>query len=491
MRQSILVCYVALFAVLFSCGNVSDTTETSSVLSCPALDKCHVDGVYSTRTQQCSHPSKADGAPCASATACEGARLCENGVCSPGEAVVCPGTEGCNLATCDPNAGCAVVSLTGPCNPGMLPITLQGCTSGDYSAAVTLGNDQIFDMIIDSGSSTIAVAGSRCTNCNTITPRYSPGTTATNERVRATGAYGAASGWTGTVYNDMVTLGSDEANTLSIDFVSIEEQTTQSTDTDTMAMTTTFFTQSYCSGTATANTFQGIFGLANSRLNAPHTSNYLDALKATNTIADAFSTQFCDSGGNLWLGGYNPNALLAAPNYTPMDGASGYYTVELQDILFGDASLGLAASAYGAAVVDTGTSVVVVADAVMQALISVADSSTAFRSYFGPGFLGGNDCEAPADRPTKAQLDAALPTMTWVFQRADGTSFDVVMPATESYLTPQLLQSGVLGYCSGFLNGGSSSSPTTIIGNSAMHSQILIFDRANGQLGFAPQRGCP
>ncbi len=391
------------------------------------------------------------------------------------------------LAICDPNTGCAVATLTGPCSPGLAPIALDGCTSGDYTAEVTLGTGQVFSMIIDSGSSTIAVASSTCSNCNAITPLYTPSSTATNTHNQASAAYGAASGWTGTIYNDMLHLDGDISDSLSINFVAIEQQTLTSTG----GSTTSFFTSSYCSGTATDDTFQGILGLGNSALNASHTSNYLDVLKATNSVSDAFSAQFCDAGGNLWFGGYNPLALTAAPNYTPMDTASGYYKVDLQDILFGDTSLGLAASAYGAAVVDTGTSVVVVTSTVMQALSSLVNSSTAFRSYFGSNFLQGGICEAPADRPAKAQLDAALPAMTWVFKRADGSTFNVVMPATESYLTPQLLKNNVLGYCSGFIDGGGKTSTDTIIGNSAMHSQILIFDRENGQLGFAPQRGCP
>ena len=229
MRKSTSVCYVAFLLGLANCGTVDDSSSGATVLDCPALDACHDAGTYNASTKQCSHPSKADGTPCSVATACADAGVCQSGVCDAGEPVVCPGTQGCNLGVCDPNSGCAVVALTGPCTPGLQAIALSGCTSGDYTAEVTLGTDQIFDMIVDSGSSTIAVAGAACSNCNAITPLYTPGSTATNAHSRASGAYGAASGWNGAVYNDLLLLAGDTNSTLSIDFVSIEQQSVEST----------------------------------------------------------------------------------------------------------------------------------------------------------------------------------------------------------------------------------------------------------------------
>jgi len=88
-------------------------------------------------------------------------------------------------------------------------ITLTGCQSVDFSAPVTIGA-QTFELLVDTGSSTLAVAGASCSSgCSGVTPLYNDGAGATGDDTGAavSSQYGDGSGWTGTVWTNTVQLG--------------------------------------------------------------------------------------------------------------------------------------------------------------------------------------------------------------------------------------------------------------------------------------------
>ena len=58
-------------------------------------------------------------------------------------------------------------------------------------AGVNVGG-QSFEMLLDTGSTTLGVAGTGCTNC-AVTPLYTPGSTATNENQTITETFGSGS----------------------------------------------------------------------------------------------------------------------------------------------------------------------------------------------------------------------------------------------------------------------------------------------------------
>jgi len=90
-----------------------------------------------------------------------------------------------------------------------------GCEAVDFSAAVTIGQGtaaQTFELIIDTGSSTLAVAGSSCgSGCSGVTPQYQTSSHsssgATNTDAVVSGMYGDGSGWSGTVWTDAMAMG--------------------------------------------------------------------------------------------------------------------------------------------------------------------------------------------------------------------------------------------------------------------------------------------
>ena len=83
-------------------------------------------------------------------------------------------------------------------------LALTGCTITDYSVETTVGGAAGFNLIIDSGSTDMAVAGAGCSNCTGLSPLYSE-TTGTNLNQTITDDYGSGQ-WTGTIFSDSVAL---------------------------------------------------------------------------------------------------------------------------------------------------------------------------------------------------------------------------------------------------------------------------------------------
>ncbi|MGE5184043.1 MAG: pepsin-like aspartyl protease, partial [Acidobacteriota bacterium] len=87
---------------------------------------------------------------------------------------------------------------------GVTAIALSSPDGTFYTAQTAIG-PQSFAMVVDTGSSTAAVAGSSCSGC-AVNPRYMPGTSATDMHMAANAQYGSGS-WSGEIYKDKLGLG--------------------------------------------------------------------------------------------------------------------------------------------------------------------------------------------------------------------------------------------------------------------------------------------
>jgi hypothetical protein len=214
----------------------------------------------------------------------------------------------------------------------------------------------------------------------------------------------------------------------------------------------------------------------------------VDTLESASPLGDAFAVQVCGEGGRLWLGGYDPAFVTAAPVFTPAVD-SPFYAVILEDIRIGGTSLGVSQATYGETLVDIGTTALILPNAAFSALAAAVAANPVFQQNFGSAsFFGGNNCFLPSQGLTKAQLDAMLPALTLVVPSPTGQTVTIALPATDSYLLLQNDTQGNAYYCSGIERAAGSP---TIIGANALHTLITIFDRVQGQIGFAPQQGCP
>ena len=349
--------------------------------------------------------------------------------------------------------------------------TLTGCTLIDYSVSTTVGSTSAMNLIVDSGSSTLAVASTSCSNCTSITPVYKsgPNTQFTCESGGAT--YGDGSGWSATLFNDVVQIGTIPQATMSL-----AAMTSQSGG---------FFSSNDCSlGTSGTNSNQGIMGLAGPDIAISGTTGYIDALNAQQSFPDIFAVQLCMTGGNIWFGNYDSTYTASAPGYTPILQTGSFYYVNLTDMLVTATSVGVTGSSFSdGVIVDTGTTLGIFPQVIYDSMTSKIAANATFTAQFGSSSWFDNG-ECMSSTLTEAQLDADLPQLTLQLQQVGGGTLNVALPATRSYLDMHEM-GGVKYYCPGIAPDGGSG--PDIIGGALLRSQIAIFDRNSAQIGFAPQ----
>jgi cathepsin D len=358
--------------------------------------------------------------------------------------------------------------------PGVLAVPLSSCTSDVYSASISVGGTQTFQVIVDTGSSTLGIASSTCTTCN-VTPEYSPGSTAVDQNMMTNIQYASGS-WSGEVYQDQVAVGPSQAAPVKL--AAIDTQTD-------------FFEPMQCD--STSGSIQGIIGFGPPLAVAKGTNLWFNSWVTTSSLPDIFATELCETGGTLWLGGYDPSHTTAAPQYTPKAAEleSYYHAVTLTSITVGTTTVPVASNSLPYTVMDTGTSVFLMDSTPYAALSAAIESNAMFSSIFGATFFpaASNNPQpnCSTSTQTKAALDAALPPLTLNFGASPGITVKAL--PTESYL----LQAGG-GWCTalvGYDFAGSGAPIASIMGAAALKSNVVIFDQVQNRIGFAPHAPCP
>jgi hypothetical protein len=355
---------------------------------------------------------------------------------------------------------------------GLQAIPLYSCQLDGiaYTVGATIGS-QPFQLTLDTGSTTLGVASSSCSGCS-VTPEYTPGSSAVDQKKMTSSQYGTGS-WTGEIYKDNVSL--PPTATSPLEFVAI----------DTQSM---FFEPIPCD--SKSGSMQGIVGFAPAAAALAGTQGIMDQFVATQKVPDVFATKLCDTGGSLWLGGYDPASTTAAPQYTPFITEFfdlGYYGVNLVSIAVNGTTVPVATAQYADSLVDTGTSIFALGTTAYDALVAAIGSDAAFTKEFGGASFFSGQTPCAASTATKATLDATMPGLTLTF----GTSpaITVTATATESYLFALKGE----GWCSaiqGFAQG-SDAPVAAIMGAPVLRSNVLVFDRGQKRLGFAPHTACP
>jgi hypothetical protein len=355
----------------------------------------------------------------------------------------------------------------------MMTIPLTGCDPF-YTASVTLGETQTFRLAVDTGSTTLAVAGKSCEACAEagVTPLYQPGPSAIDAHRTASSRYDVGElGWTGEVYEDTVQVGGvDKAVTTEIAVMQSE-----------MGL---FQTNEPC------GLGEGILGLGPTDASVSGTNGFFEQLVATG-VPNVFAVELCGMNGYLWLGGYDPAHALAHPQFTPMV-ENELYAVRLSGVSVEGKSLEVSASAYGTGttIVDTGGSLFFLPEPIFTALSAQIASDPAFQGTFGGAdwFVAVDSCMPMTQ--TRAELDAMLPKLTVTFGASPEVSIQAT--ATSSYLTP-IPYMGKTYWCPGIgaLPPGSIGAGVVAdVGGALLHSNIVIFDRENRRVGFAPHASC-
>jgi hypothetical protein len=351
-----------------------------------------------------------------------------------------------------------------------IPLASPDGADFEYTAQVTVG-DQTFTMQIDTGSTTLGVAGTGCTGCTAVTPLYTPSSSA-----KATGATGKSeyedgSGWSGPIYADTVGLGNGTPS-VSVDLVDI-----------TKGMKDFFSGQ---------NDYQGILGLGPQGNAVKGTTGYMPAVLNAG-IANIFAFQLCDTtgdnAGTMWLGG---SGTAGSPTYTPLvpiTTNNPYYAINVDAVTLGGTSIVTNASAtFAQPVLDTGTSLFYVPTSVFDAFQTALEASSGFKAVFGSNTFAtkGQDEGCLTDASvTDAQVESMLPPIVLSLPAMTSGQPDVTIQA--SALDTYLYNGGSGSYCLAIQDGGTQD-PSTF-GDAFLQAFVTVVDLENSRIGFSPS-GC-
>lgn len=378
--------------------------------------------------------------------------------------------------------GCSSSAATDPAPPAVEPpaaepppaaqgftpvhVALRGA-SPFWFADVSIGG-QRFSLSVDTGSTTTVVAGDACTECSSA-HRYHAGATAIDQKTPAKGVYdGGDMTWDGEIVEDDVSIGKSSPVRVRFGAISSEKNFLSTMGAD------------------------GILGLGPTRLAFPGTTSVLDALVKSG-MPDVFAVKLCPGDAHLWLGGVDPTQTKGAMQYAPLVPQTKqlpYYDVKVAGIAVGGRELAVDATTWATSIVDTGGPAFFVPKNVLDAVVArVGENGEMAKLVQDPTkFFSGGICVAST--VTAAQIDAALPPFT--LELGDGTPIRIDLPASQSYLVPSTeygSQANADGWCPGIASIPGPG-PAFDIGGSILRSLVVVFDRANARLGFAPSGGC-
>ncbi|HEY1553604.1 MAG TPA: pepsin-like aspartic protease [Kofleriaceae bacterium] len=347
-------------------------------------------------------------------------------------------------------------------------IPLASVAALTYTGTLAFGG-QHQAVIVDTGSTSLGVAASACTNCG-VTPLYAPGSGAVDQQQTAMSQYADGTGWSGEIYQDTPALG--DAPAVAVKFAAISSSNG--------------FFRSF-DGTGTIG-YQGILGLGPDGALVTGTTSYLSSVIAGGMLGE-IAFQLCNDGGTMWMGGYDPSKQAAPQAVVAMSNEFPAYLVGVSDMAVAGASLHQTVDAFGPTIIDTGTSIAFIPTAPLTALTNAIESSAGFQAAFSSQHLqSGTGCVTTS--MTAAELDATLPPLAVSFPGVEGgTSPYANVAATHSYL----VYSGDDEWCYGFadateLTGGQFT--LSLFGDSLLSGYITTFDVADQRMGFAPQTGC-
>jgi hypothetical protein len=99
---------------------------------CTATDPCRDAGTCNPATGTCSQPAKPNGSACDDRNACTQVDACQSGTCRGGSAVICSASGTCTTASCDPTTGACGET---PKADGTACSDADACTSADRCVA--------------------------------------------------------------------------------------------------------------------------------------------------------------------------------------------------------------------------------------------------------------------------------------------------------------------------------------------------------------------
>ena len=378
-----------------------------------------------------------------------------------------------------------------------------GCGSIDFSALVSLDGQGPFRLIVDTGSTTLAVASSSCTTCVSVHPTYTP----TQPSVAAvSSSYGGGTSWAGHSFTAAVSLSGSASVPLVIASIESNDQ---------------FINSESCQlggGASVANYSQGIMGFGYPSIAVGGTGSWVATYIASTSIANEFTVQMCTTGGNLWVGDYDP-AFLASPfTYVPVQ-RTNYFSVLLTNISVYTQSLSssgttssvhalslpqsllgpcVSTTQYDCARVDSGTTQMILPTTAYSAIVAAVTADPYYKSLFNgqyPAYdvLGQGVCTSAdsSGMPSLATLQLYLPKLAFTFAGPGGvgTVGPITLMGIPGYMTVSYDVNGLRYYCPG-VEDARSDSVYPLLGYAFLTQFTVRHDLAGQRMGFAQTAQC-
>jgi len=318
-------------------------------------------------------------------------------------------------------------------------------TSYAYVMEMQLGTPpQKLEFLVDTGSANMAIAGPACKDQHNVKckidnfyyPSKSETSVALGRPVET--EYGKGS-WSGHVYRDVVSFPGGPTTIAEFAVIDREKE---------------FFLKNSVN--------EGILGLAYKSLAAENVEPLYDQLVHDRKLPDIFAMSLCNGNGRLWLDEPDDEAFHRPIHWTRIIHRA-WYTVRMTGIDVGGRSLGLSPYSYPPAIVDSGTTDILLEPEIYIAVIAML-------KRHGPPVderFWNNYC-VETD-PFK------WPYITIYLKDMRGGSFALTV------LGKHYVRKQDQFYC---LSIGAKQFGA-VLGEVTMEGNVVIFDRANHRIGFA------
>jgi hypothetical protein len=352
------------------------------------------------------------------------------------------------------------------------PMTLDWIVDVYFDSSQDTG----YKVILDSGSSNLAVAIESCTNCGKASTTLD---LTTDDDMCIEVTYGSGE-WSGVeVESTYVGLSSEVSTDTTLAGITYQDDffSGGSSYCGILGMAYEGIAEGYssssCSSSKGSKTVQQKSGHRDLLADSEDATPLMYALTTAGSIpSNTFAVAMCDDDADVSLGGVESSMYTGDIDYATTQKTFGeyygYYLIYTSGITVGTTSVDVEnINLYGGLVVDTGTTLHYVPSATATAIEKEVKSTVG--SAASTSFFSWESCV------TSDEL-SDFPTITYTFAESDetdATTFDVSL-SPKQYL---------LSYDECYYWGFESSS-LGIYGNIGMKDKVVVFDIENTQIGF-------
>jgi hypothetical protein len=348
------------------------------------------------------------------------------------------------------------------------PVPLKGNIPqyGEYFVGFTIGTPgQAFEAQVDTGSSDLLINSVGCSGCGNGR-KFNPAQSSTAKKVSCSQYNCATCHSNQCGFDDQYGDGSEVSGPVYTDVLNFPGSTLPAT-------TIQFGATTQSSPNFEPTGVDGIFGLSYGALSSWGGVPPFERIVQQQGIPNVYSMCLTPSGGKLNLGYTAPSSTL----WTPVI-KKEWFVITVHDFSVNGQPLGYSAPHYADAIVDSGTTLLLLPNAPYNTLVSRVHAMCN-QGVDLPGVCGAVAGHSIFDGycyPMTAQQIKNFPIIT-----ASIPGWNTLTINPHDYL---ITNQGT--YCWGIGNAGQG----TILGDVAVQNQNIIYDMGNNRIGLAPGSTC-